>query len=459
MLKKSTLLLIISLGMASLSNAQIITGETSPSSREVIDRIIAQVGSLPILLSDLENQKIQYQSEGRKLTPQMGCVALEELMYQKLLLNQAKLDSVVITDAQVNAEMENRLRTIEYQIGGKEKLEQFYGKSYVQIKEEFREVIRDRMMAQEMERQITFDVEVSPKEVEEFFKSIPTDSVPLINESIAIQQIVIYPKITQESRNEVIEKLNQWRQDVIDGKRDFAMLATLNSEDLGSARDGGKLEATRGMMVKPFEAAAFSLQPGEVSEVVETQFGYHIIQLISRTGDDYVARHILLTPEVGRKEISEAAAIADECHERLKKHEITWEQAVLEYSEDEDTRQNQGSLTNPYTGELYWDIANINEIDPQIFGLVNYLEVGEISRPDMYSDMMKRKEGVRIVRIKDRTKPHRANLKDDYNFIKQSAETNKKGDIIEEWVNEKVKKTYIRIDEKYEDCNFTYLWK
>lgn len=459
MLKKSTLLLIISLGMASLSNAQIITGETSPSSREVIDRIIAQVGSLPILLSDLENQKIQYQSEGRKLTPQMGCVALEELMYQKLLLNQAKLDSVVITDAQVNAEMENRLRTIEYQIGGKEKLEQFYGKSYVQIKEEFREVIRDRMMAQEMERQITFDVEVSPKEVEEFFKSIPTDSVPLINESIAIQQIVIYPKITQESRNEVIEKLNQWRQDVIDGKRDFAMLATLNSEDLGSARDGGKLEATRGMMVKPFEAAAFSLQPGEVSEVVETQFGYHIIQLISRTGDDYVARHILLTPEVGRKEISEAAAIADECHERLKKHEITWEQAVLEYSEDEDTRQNQGSLTNPYTGELYWDIANINEIDPQIFGLVNYLEVGEISRPDMYSDMMKRREGVRIVRIKDRTKPHRANLKDDYNFIKQSAETNKKGDIIEEWVNEKVKKTYIRIDEKYEDCNFTYLWK
>lgn len=459
MLKKSTLLLIISLGMASLSNAQIITGETSPSSREVIDRIIAQVGSLPILLSDLENQKIQYQSEGRKLTPQMGCVALEELMYQKLLLNQAKLDSVVITDAQVNAEMENRLRTIEYQIGGKEKLEQFYGKSYVQIKEEFREVIRDRMMAQETERQITFDVEVSPKEVEEFFKSIPTDSVPLINESIAIQQIVIYPKITQESRNEVIEKLNQWRQDVIDGKRDFAMLATLNSEDLGSARDGGKLEATRGMMVKPFEAAAFSLQPGEVSEVVETQFGYHIIQLISRTGDDYVARHILLTPEVGRKEISEAAAIADECHERLKKHEITWEQAVLEYSEDEDTRQNQGSLTNPYTGELYWDIANINEIDPQIFGLVNYLEVGEISRPDMYSDMMKRREGVRIVRIKDRTKPHRANLKDDYNFIKQSAETNKKGDIIEEWVNEKVKKTYIRIDEKYEDCNFTYLWK
>lgn len=459
MLKKSTLLLIISLGMASLSNAQIITGETSPSSREVIDRIIAQVGSLPILLSDLENQKIQYQSEGRKLTPQMGCVALEELMYQKLLLNQAKLDSVVITDAQVNAEMENRLRTIEYQIGGKEKLEQFYGKSYVQIKDEFREVIRDRMMAQEMERQITFDVEVSPKEVEEFFKSIPTDSVPLINESIAIQQIVIYPKITQESRNEVIEKLNQWRQDVIDGKRDFAMLATLNSEDLGSARDGGKLEATRGMMVKPFEAAAFSLQPGEVSEVVETQFGYHIIQLISRTGDDYVARHILLTPEVGRKEISEAAAIADECHERLKKHEITWEQAVLEYSEDEDTRQNQGSLTNPYTGELYWDIANINEIDPQIFGLVNYLEVGEISRPDMYSDMMKRREGVRIVRIKDRTKPHRANLKDDYNFIKQSAETNKKGDIIEEWVNEKVKKTYIRIDEKYEDCNFTYLWK
>ena len=459
MLKKSTLLLIISLGLASLSNAQIITEESSSLSRKIIDQIIAQVGSVPILLSDLENQKIQYKSEGREINAQMSCLALEELMYQKLLLNQAKLDSVSITDGQVNAEMENRLRTIEYQIGGREKLEEFYGKTYVQIKDEFRDVIRDRMMAQEMERQITFDVEVSPKEVEQFFQSIPTDSVPLINESIAIQQIVVYPKITQESRNEVIEKLNQWRQDVIDEKRSFSMLATLNSEDLGSARDGGKLEATRGMMVKPFEAAAFSLQPGEVSEVVETQFGYHIIQLISRTGDDYVARHILLTPEVGRKEIGEAAAIMDECYGRLKKHEITWEQAVLEYSEDEETKQNQGSVTNPYTGELYWDIANINEIDPQIFGLINYLDVGEVSRPDMYSDMMKRQDGVRIVRIKDRTEPHRANLKDDYNFIKQAAESNKKGNIIEEWVNDKVKKTYIRIDEEYENCSFTYKWK
>lgn len=459
MLKKNTLLLIISLGMASIGNTQIITEDSTPISRKVIDEIVAQIGNIPILLSDVENQRIQFQSEGGDLNNETNCVVLEELLYQKLLLNQAKVDSIEITDGQVNAEMENRLRTIEHQIGGREKLEKFYGKTYVQIKEEFREAIRDRMMAQEMERQITRDVEVSPKEVEKFFKSIHSDSIPYINESIAIQQIVVYPKITQESRNEVIERLTRWRQDVMDEKRSFSTLATIHSEDLGSARDGGKLEATRGMMVKPFEAAAFSLQPGEVSEVVETQYGYHIIQLISRTGDDYVVRHILLSPEVGRKEIGEAATIMDECYDRLKKHEITWDQAVKEYSEDEETRQNQGSVANPYTGDLYWDIANINEIDPQIFGIISSLGEGDVSRPDMYTDMMKRKEGVRIVRIKDRTVPHKANLKDDYNFIKKATENHKKGEVIEEWVNTKVKKTYVRIDEKYDDCNFTYIWK
>src|SRR5690554_4551249 len=460
MLKKNIQLLIFSFGIFLFGNTQIITDNTpSSSSGKVIDEIIAQVGDNPVLLSDIQAQIIQLKGEGQEVDENSKCTILEELLYQNLLLNQAKIDSIDISDAQVNAEMENRLRSLEQQIGGRDKLEAFYGKSYTQIKEEFREVIRDRMMSQEMERQIIDGVEVSPSEVERFFKSIPTDSIPLINEKIAIQQIVIYPKITQDSRNDVIEKLNKWRQDIIDGTRSFPAVATIHSEDLGSANAGGKIEATRGMMVKPFEAAAFSLEPGEVSEVVETQYGYHIIQLVSRKGDDYTVRHILLSPEIGRKEITEAATIMDECYDRLRKNEITWNQAVKEYSEDEETNQNQGSLSNPYTGEQYWDVADINEIDPQIFSITNGLTTGKVSSPDIYMDMMKRKEGVRIVRIKDRTVPHRANLKDDYNFIKKAAESNKKSEIISDWINQKIKKTYIRIDESFEDCEFTYKWR
>lgn len=458
MLKRITLFLITSIGLAHTVNSQIIT-DKEPSNRKVIDEVVAQVGNMPILLSDIENQKAQLVNEGIDSEEINNCSILEELLYQKMLLNQAKLDSVIISDGQVNAEMENRLRTIEQQIGSREKLEKFYGKTYTQIKDEFRELIRDRMMAQELERTITREVEVSPKDVEKFFNSIPSDSLPLINEHIAIQQIVIYPKITTESRNAVIEKLNGWRKDIMEGTREFSTLATVHSEDLGSAREGGKIEASRGMMVKPFEAAALALNPGEVSEVVETQYGYHIIQLISRKGDDYTVRHILLSPEIGRKEITEAATIMDECYDRLRKNEITWNQAVKEYSEDEETNQNQGSLSNPYTGEQYWDVADINEIDPQIFSITNGLTTGKVSSPDIYMDMMKRKEGVRIVRIKDRTVPHRANLKDDYNFIKKAAESNKKSEIISDWINQKIKKTYIRIDESFEDCEFTYKWR
>lgn len=456
MLKKSILSLIISFGFSIIGNSQILSDEKTSS--KTIDEIVAQVGDNPILLSDIQAQRLQLQSEGIEVNKQTDCRILEELLYQNLLLNQAKIDSVEMSDAQVNAEMENRLRTLEQQIGSREKLESFYGKTYTQIKEEFREIIRDRLLSQEMERQIISDLEVSPKEVEAFFKEIPEDSIPYINEKIAIQQIVIYPKITQSSRNAVIEKLNSWKEDFRNGDRSFSAVATIHSEDQGSAKDGGKIEATRGMMVKPFEAAAFALEPGEVSDVVETQYGYHIIELISRKGDDYTVRHILLTPEVGREELRDAASLMDECYAKLKKHEITWDQAVRDYSEDDDTKQNQGNLSNPYTGDQYWDVANINQIDPQIFGLVNGLETGEISNPGLYTDRQTRKEGVRIVRIKNRTEPHVANLNDDYNFIKKAAENSKKEEIITEWSNNKMKKTYVRFDEQYKSCEFRYAW-
>lgn len=457
-LKLNTLLIvIISLFATQNSKAQII-GSDIGSSAKIVDRILAQIGNNIILLSDIESQRIQALSQNMELDKNSECFMLEEMLYQNLLVNQAKLDSVDVSDGQVNAEMENRLRTIETQIGGKQKLEEFYGKTYTQIKDEFREIIRDRLLAQEMERQITSEVLTTPRDVRRFYDDIPEDSLPFINEHIAIQQILIYPKITQKEKTETIDKMRSWREDVISGSRSFDALATVHSKDLGSAKQGGKISASRGMMVRPFEAAAFSLEVGEISDVVETQYGYHIIQLIDRKGDDYTVRHILTFPEVSRKSLMDAAALMDECFDRLKRNEISWDDAVKAYSEDEETKQNKGNIANPYTGEQYWDVQYINEIDPQIFGLTNSLKVGQFSQPALYEDARNRKEGVRIVRLADRTTPHVANLTDDYSFIQRAAENKKKEDIIEKWVNDNLRNAYIRIDKNYKECPFRYDW-
>lgn len=460
MLKKSILSLIFSCFVILFSQAQIVSDndDNSPSSRKVIDKVVAQVGDAPIMLSEIKAQIVQMKKEGQAVNDSMKCAILERSMYQKLLQIQAKKDSLVVTDDQVNAEMENRLRIIENKIGGREKLEKFYGKTYKQIKDQFREIIRSKMEAQQEEQSIVKDAETSPREVKKFFNTIPKDSIPYINEKMIIQQIVIYPKISQQSREAAIKKLKAWRADIVSGKRSFKTMATLHSDDKGTAAKGGLIHASRGMMVKPFEAAAMALKPGEISQVVKTRYGYHIIKLIDRKGDDYTVRHILVTPEIGSKQLSQAADLIDECHKRLEKHEITWNQAVTEYSEDDATRQNQGIVTNPHSGNQYWDVANINQIDPQVYSLVSGLKTGEISDPALYTDARSRKQGVRIVRIKDRIKPHKANLKDDYNFIKNAAASMKKEKIISKWVNEHAPNTYIRIDKNWKKCNFHYKW-
>lgn len=442
--------------LTGIASAQI--EDRNPSGMQTVDRIIAQVGDNIILYSDIEMQKMQAMSQDIPINQFTDCRILEELLYQNLLVAKAKLDSVEIPDGQVNAEMENRLRTIEQQIGGRQKLEQFYGKTYSEIKTEFFDVIKERLLAQEMERIISGDVRVSPRDVKRFFEEIPVDSLPMVNEQVALQQIVVFPKVSQRDKNKTIDQLNRWRNDLIRGVADFKVIATMNSDDPGSAKQGGLIEASRGMMVKPFEAAAFSLNVGEISEVVETQYGFHIIQLVDRRGDDYTVRHILKIPEVDRSAFSQAAAVIDECSKRLQDGEITWNEAVLEYSEDELTKQNQGNLTNPYTGELYWDVSGLSQVDQEMGAKLTRMEIGELTEPMIYQDQRQRKEGVRIMRLRDRTPPHQANLTDDYTFIKRAAENRKKEEGIEKWVNQESKNTFIRIDERFSYCDYLYNW-
>jgi peptidyl-prolyl cis-trans isomerase SurA len=441
----------------SFISALLLTLSFTASAQETIDKIAAQVGDNIILLSDIQAQKIQAAQAGMALTPQMDCAMLEELMYQKLLVNQAKLDSIEVTPEMIDAEMEQRIRVIESQIGSRQKMEEFYGKTVTQIKNEFRPIIGDQLRAQEMERQITAEVTVTPRDVENFYKMIPTDSIPFINAQLSFQQIVIYPEIGAKDKERARLRLQEIREEVLAGKP-FSTAARLNSDDPGSASQGGKINASKGMMVKPFEATVFSLKEGEVSDIVETEYGYHIIKLEKRLGDDYSCRHILIVPTFEDEAIEVAAYRLDSCYQRLQAGEITWDEAVLEYSNDEFTRLNKGIITNPATGDQQWDAENLNQIDQQIYVLTQNMKVGDISQPNLYSNVMERKQGVRIVKLMKRTAPHRANLTQDYTLIQKAAENEKKRVIINEWITEKIGTTYIRINDPFLNCEFGNAW-
>jgi len=423
-----------------------------------IDKIVAQVGDNIVLKSDIQAQKLQAIQAGIEITPEIDCQILEELMYQFLLLNQAQLDSIIISDAQVDAEMESKLRVIEQQIGSRQKLEEFYGKSVTQIKREFRPIIRDQLLAKEMERQLTSELSLTPREVENFFKLIPMDSIPLINSQLSFQQIVAYPAITADDKQRAFDQLVEIRKNIIQNGKSFSTQARIHSMDPGSAKEGGEITATRGMMVPAFESSLFKLEVGDVSEVFETTYGYHIVKLIDRKGDNYTVQHILIIPTFANDALEKAAYRIDSCYQRLKSGDISWDEAVLLYSNDEMTKQNRGVITNPITGEQTWDMEDLSQVDQQIYLITDAMEKGDISEPNLYTNFMERKQGVRIVRLMNRTTPHRANLEDDYALIQRAAENDKKMKLIQDWTQAKIQNAYIKIDDNYKDCQFKNEW-
>jgi peptidyl-prolyl cis-trans isomerase SurA len=440
--------LLLSLCFAGLLDAQPI----------VLDKIAAQVGDNIILLSDLKIQEMQAKEAKIEIDSTFDCRMLEELMIEQVLVNQAKLDSILIADEQVDADMENRLRLIQQQMGGRQKLEEFYGMTYSEIKDKFRESIRSKMLADEMRNTITMGLSVTPKEVTSFFNALPADSIPYINMQLGFQQIVIYPEITKEDKKMAYEKLAGLRNDIVVSGKSFESIARLYSMDPGSAPMGGKIAATKGMMVPQFESTVFKLKPNEISEIIETEFGYHIIKLLSRAGEDFVCLHILIRPEFSIKAVNRASQRMDSCYRMLKMNELTWEQAVARFSNDALTKQNKGIITNPKNASQMWDMSDLNEIDQQIYLLTDAMEEGDVTQPNLYMDFMTREQGIRIVRLMKRVPAHKANLNDDYALIKQAAESDKRTRIINKWVDSKLGNAYIRIDSEYLACPFLHQW-
>ncbi len=430
---------------------------------QLIDKIVAQVGDEIILLSNIQAAKLQQVQERnlevKDINTLSDCKIIEDLMYQNLLLNQARLDSLPISDEQVDSEMENRLRYIISSMpGGRDQFEKFYGKSITQIKEDFRVIIRNQILARDMQQKLTSSVSVTPKEVEAYFKNLPKDSIPYINMKLSFQQIAYFPAITQEDKNKVYNELRDIRSKILAGDKSFEFYARTKSEDPGSAAQGGKIAASKGMMVPAFEAAVFSLKPGEISEVFESEYGYHVLKLNSRLGEDYTCQHILLTVKSSEESLNDAAAKIDSCYSLLLDNKITWDEAVLRFSNDENTKQNKGIITNPRTGEQTWDMQDLNEIDREIYVLTDALEESKFTQPNIYFDVMARKQGFRIVRLMKRFPPHIANLTDDYMLIKRAAENDKMQKTLEKWVESKVNNVYIRLDDSLKNCDFNYKW-
>lgn len=439
-----------------LSNLLFIVFFTNTASAQTnLDRIVAIVGDKIILKSDIENQIKQAKQEGTNLGDNPFCMILEESMFQRLLVHQADVDSLEVQEAQVEAELESRIRYFISQIGSKEKFEEYYGKSTEKFKDDFRDAIRDRMKAQQMQQKITGDTKATPKEIRDFFYNIPKDSLPFMGSKMEMAQIVKLPQIALTEKIRIKDELTKYRLQILSGEESFCSLALFKSEDPGTRSNCGEFELIpRGTFVPEFDAVAFTLKEGEISEVFETTYGYHILQLLERRGDMYRGRHILMIPKVSNLQMAQSSQHLDSVYGAIKSGTLKFEDAVTKFSDDEETKKNGGKIFNQQTGDSKFDN---NDIDKALFISIDGMEPGEISEP-VFMTTPDQKQGIRIIKLLSRSEPHVANLKDDYPQISEAAINEKKSKAILKWVRTKTKSMYVWVDDEYKNCKFEYPW-
>lgn len=420
-----------------------------------IDKVIGVVGKYPILLSDLQNAMLLQE---RNEEPVNKCQAFEQLMFQKLLIAQADRDSVTVSDAEIENELNKRMNYYINQFGSEAKLEEFYGKRTNVIKDEFRADVQEQLLAQKMQGRISGDKKLSPAEVRLFYKSIPEDSLPLINSEHEIQQLVKKPTFSAEAKKAAKEQAELYRERVLSGEQ-MSTLARLYSEDPGSAKDGGLItNVYRGQMTPNFEAVAFRLKKGEVSNVFETPFGYHFILLESRKGDLLDLRHILIIPRMSNSDYYRSKIQLDSITDAIKKGTISFEDAVKKFSDDAETSQNSGLMINPMTASTKWTVEEINQLDPKLVVTINEMNIGDVSKSMEFTSYPDNKPAFRIIKLKNRIDPHKANLKDDYQKLLQMASADRGRKELKEWIKKRSKLTYIKIDDEYKGCSYENNW-
>lgn len=415
----------------------------------ILDRIVAVVGEHRILQSDIETQYLQNRAQGVPMPGDPKCWILEGYLSQKLLVNQAKIDSVEISDGTVEMELDGRLQYFISMIGSQEALEEYFGKSILQIKSDMRESVRENLLTRQMQGTITADVRVTPSEVRNYFNSLSRDSIPYIDSKIEISQITMYPEIEEKAIFEVKQQLLELRKRILAGEK-FSTLAVLYSEG-PSAPKGGEIGFMgKGELDPAYAKAAFSLKEGGVSTIVESSFGYHIIQLIERREDRVNTRHILMKPRINPESIARTRGKLDSIATLIRTDSISFDLAARIFSQDKNTAVNGGVMVNPIDNTTQFEL---DDLQPAEFVALRDLKVGEITDP-FKSEDENAKEVYKIIKLQNRTRPHRANLEEDYMVLQQMALGQKKELAFQEWLDEKIRDTYIRIDNSFAGCEF-----
>lgn len=425
----------------------------------IIDEVIWIVGDDAILRSEVEEERLRAQYEGQPIPGDPYCVIPEQLAVQKLFLHQAELDSIEVSESTVSHQVDMRMNYYISQIGSKEKMEEYFRKTSSEIREEMMKNVRNQMTIQQMQQKLTSHIKPTPAEIRRFYNSLPTDSIPMMPAEVEVQILSFVPPVPIEEIERVKGRLREFTERVTSDQADFAMLARFYSEDTESAKHGGELGFVgRGQLVPEFADVAFNLNdPKKVSRIVETEYGYHIIQLIEKHGDRINCRHILIKPRVSATDKINAINRLDSIAQLIRADSLTFEQAIIQYSEDKNTVMNAGLMTNPNTGSSKFEYQDLPaEVAKQIYAM----KEGDISEPFVMIDPTKNKEVCAIVKLKRKTDVHRANLTDDFQTIRSMLEQKLSGEYIHDWIIKKQKETYVQIDPRWADCDFEFPnWK
>ena len=423
--------------------------------KNIIDEVIWIVGDEAILRSEVEEQRIRAQYEGTPIQGDPYCVIPEQIAINKLFLHQAVLDSIEVSESTVMNQVENRLNFFISQIGSKEKMEEYFRKNTPALREDLRVMFRDQMIIQQMQQKLVGDIKSTPADVRRFFNNLPEDSIPMVPAQVELQIISFEPPVPIEEINRVKERLRDFTERVNSGTTDFSVLARLYSEDTESAKRGGELGFMgRGQLVPEFSAVAFNLtDPKKVSRIVQSEFGFHIIQLIEKRGDRINCRHILMKPRVSLEYKNKAIQRLDSIAGEIRNGKITFEKAVMNYSLDKNTAMNAGLMLNEKSGTSKFEYQDLPQ---EVAKIVYGMNVGEVSKPFSMISPQTNKEVVAIVKVKSKTENHRANLTDDYQMLKNYYEGIKREEFIKNWIVKKQRETYISIDPKWQNCEFQY---
>ena len=421
----------------------------------VIDEVIWVVGDEAILRSEVEEERLRAQYEGQQLHGDPYCIIPEQLAIQKLFLHQAELDSVEANESSVSHQVDMRMNYYVNQIGSKEKMEEYFRKPSSEIREEMMTLVRNQMIIQQMQQKLTSGIKPTPAEIRRFYNALPLDSLPMMPAQVEVQILSFEPPVPVEETERIKQRLREFTERIQNGSADFSMLARLYSEDTESAKRGGELGFVgKGQLVPEFAEVAFNLNdPKRVSRIVQTEYGYHIIQLIEKKGDRINCRHILLRPRISATDKVNAIMRLDSIRQLITSDSLQFEQAVIRFSEDKNTVMNAGLMINPNSGSSRFEYQ---ELAPEIAKQIYNLEEGAVSQPFVMMDQQKNREVCAIVRVKRKMDVHRANLTDDFQTIKSMLEAQKGQELLHDWILKKQKTTFIQIAPEWQGCDFEY---